>query len=65
MKGFRLVILGSEPWHITKWMRCPVHGFSAICTVPDIAFQGGELTPRSIYAMTATHTSVQTLSFTC
>ena len=65
MKGFRLVILGSEPWHITKWMCCPVHEFSVICTVSDIAFQGGELTPRSIYAMTATHTSAHTLFFTC
>ena len=41
MTGFRLVILGSEPWHITKWMCCPVHEFSVICTVSDIAFQGG------------------------
>ena len=48
MQGFRLVILGSEPWHITKWMCCPVHEFSVICTVSDIAFQGDELTPTSM-----------------
>ena len=48
MKGFRLVILGSEPWHIAKCMCCPVHEFSVICTVSDIAFQGDELTPRSM-----------------
>ena len=48
MKGFRLVILGSEPWHIAKCMCCPVHEFSVICTVSDIAFQGDELTPTSM-----------------
>ena len=48
MKGFRLVILGSEPWHVAKRMCCPVHEFSVICTVSDIAFQGDELTPTSM-----------------
>jgi hypothetical protein len=47
-QGFRLVVLGSEPWHVAKRMCCPVHEFSVICTVSDIAFQGDELTPTSM-----------------